>query len=782
MRRPFGTVSSKPLAAQNVLRGGDMRMLLRENFWPDASRTTDIPAAALPAALALMALAGVPLAMVMEIKLADALPKGKPHTIVIEAGKRSELVRVSRAVALLIESWKRVRPQSASDRLFVAYGGAPISLPLFGKVTRKHFRHLGLKGSVQSHARRFFTECFFGSVRAKALGPIEASACAFALDRYFTKFDRRQRRTLPSQEDERIVRDYSNPFPDASKRFFDDPHALSDARSRGTALPDRYLACFRPKNNATAYGLPADHPMRVDLANIEWSPDWPMRDKQCQAVYRRYREDIRRHTGDSSVSIQEWAALFGIGVRRYRKMVNLDALGAAQLTSDEAKRLARIEAIVWPSQLAKRADLRRQILRKEAGFIFGLIAAGKLLNKRAADLLRISASDLGRMKREYAAGVFDHWIQAAPSRADTLMWKEFVYSKCSDRHEGQKNVDFILDLRCRYGVPLSDEVTRDALRRPTSRGAPGLPNAKSTGRFVLSLGEIELARLRDINAAKWPSRGRHHFRFKLLREHGAFVFKLVCQGRLRGIDVEPLFRLEQREVGELLALYREGDLELALHKLPRAEEKARMRLFLDDLAERGAKSSLADFCRDFRRRRRIYMPYQLARAMLRKIAKEEGRPISLAWKPEQASTMARLPLKAEERQRLRALANIDWERAPDIAALRRSVLKADGGFLIDLVADCKLPAANAAALINVDAKSFRGISSDWRAGFAARHIEPPPTGEERLRQIEIVRQEVTCAGRTDKLGHFILRVGKLGVLLPRHQISDLRTRLLSASA
>ncbi|MHC2617991.1 hypothetical protein ACVIW2_000022 [Bradyrhizobium huanghuaihaiense] len=769
------------------MRDGDVRMFLREGFWPEASCAQDAPGAALAAALALMALAGFPPALVANLKLANALPKGKPYTIMVQLGRQLEAVRVTPAVAILIESWKRVRPPTTSDRLFVRHGGAEFSRKGF---IIRHFKHLGLDGSLHSHTRRFFVECFFSAVRAKALSVPEASAVASSLDRYLARLDRSQRHASPSVEDERIVLEHADPFPDASKRFFEDFHALLDAKARGTLLPDRYLACFHV-NGPPAHGLSADHPMRIDLARMEWSPDWPIRHRQCADLYKRHRDDIKRHTGDGSVSTEEWAELFGISLRRYRGMVRdieqplrptppprsrLDA-SQCELTLEEERRLADIGATAWPRSREDSRKVRIAVLRKHAGFVFGFVGAGKIANQQGARLFRMPLTAFIWMKHDYAAGVFDYWLRPEPlTRAESLLWREFVYSKRGERRKGQKAPDFIRGLRLRYGVPLPHVTMMKALKKSPSSQR----RQRSYGKTEFPLSKAERRRLDKIAASNWPSKRQIRFRLSLLRAHAAFAFDLVRLKRLRLPDVARLFRIDRNPTSELFMLFREGDLALALYKPTRAEARDRMALFLRELSARDDGQSLPEFLREFRRRHRIFVPVHNARECLRRISKKEGKPAFHGGS--RLKSLPRPPLTRDERRRLKQIAGIDWEGARDVDDLRRDMLGSEGDFLMGLLVDRKLSLEEAAPLVKVSRSIVHGMRVDWLAGLFARHVEPPPGGAERERQIRIVRRELNGAAGDEPLGVFVVRLGRLGVLLPRHLIEDLRKRILFAAA
>ncbi|WP_271599407.1 hypothetical protein [Bradyrhizobium sp. CCBAU 45384] len=762
-------------------------MFLREGFWPEASCAQDAPGAALAAGIALMALAGFPPKLLANVKLANALPKGKPTTIMVELGGQLEAVRVTPAVAVLIESWKRVRPPTTSDRLFVRHGGAPFSRKGF---IQRHFQHLGLNGSLHSHTRRFFIERFFSAVRAKGLSVPEASAVASSLDRYLARLDRSQRHASPSVEDERIVLEHADPFPGSSKRFFEDSHALSDAKARGTLLPDRYLACFRLKGTP-AHGLPADHPLRADLARMEWSPDWPMRYRQCADLYRRHRDDIKRHTGDGSILVDEWAELFGLCTRRYRAMARyieqplrptpffksrLDA-SQCELTLEEERRLASIGATAWPRSRGECRKVRIAVLRKHAGFVFGLVEVGKITNRQGARLFRMPLTAFVWVKHDYAAGVFDYWLRSEPlTRAESLLWREFVFSKRGERRKGQKAPDFIRGLRLRYGVPLPHVTMMKALKkRPSSQR-----RQSSYGKTAFPLSKAERRRLEKIAASSWPSKRRIRFRLSLLREHAAFVFDLVRLKRLRLPDIARLFRMGANRTGELFLLYREGDLALALYKPRWAEARDRMALFLREFNARDDGQSLPEFLREFRRRHRIFIPAHNAREYLRRISKKEGKPASYGGS--KLTNLPRPPLTRDERWRLKKIGGIDWEGARDVDDLRREMLGSEGDFLMGLLVDRKLSVKEAAPLINVSHSIVHGMRTDWLAGLFARHVEPPPAGAERKRQIRIVQRQLNGAGSNEPLGHFVVRLGRLGVLLPRHLIEDLRKRAWSAAA
>jgi hypothetical protein len=478
------------------------------------------------------------------------------------------------------------------------------------------------------------------------------------------------------------------------------------------------------------------------------------------------------------------APLFGLGTKHFSKISRVVDAKAGdplvvlprslqamlELTPEQADRLARIEALEQPNDQDEFIDL----LRKHGPFVFGLVRDGSIDNERGVSLLRVGMSKFVRMKRDFLAGVFDHWLAPPLSQQESLAWQKFVHTRAGDQRPGQADSDFIRELRGRFHIPISEGLARDALY--------GLPEPRAAGlnsKVYVLQSLAEQARLNSIRQARKPIDGwnaRQDQIRHLLSEHGAFVFELVLARKLNLKDAAKLFGIPANRARELHALYREDDLHLALVKLSRPEEIERSKLFDRELKARGAENGLTELLHDIRRRLRIYIPERVATAKMHWLKQRGKRPCVILRGT--SGRRKKVPLTDEQRRRVKALARTKWDAADDVDALRRDVLAEDGAFLMKMVDLGKVDVEEGARLTNLHVAVFERVQSDWRAGLQARHIEPPPTGPELDRQLRIVHEELQRAPAGERPESFIRRVGLLGVLLPRNKIVHLRERHL----
>jgi hypothetical protein len=771
-------------------------MMLREPFWPEAVEAKDIPPLGLAAGFALQALVGVPTDALLRIPVAGTLPKGAARQVLVPVHTREERARITAAAAQVVAAWKRVRPEGACDNLIVTLDGGPARLDSFLERMAVIAKTLGLAPNLSNLALRFFSESFFASAPESSRADHRiAFAEAKALDAYRARFDGRVVAPTLTPEQQRLVIERVDPFPEAGKEFLDDDAALASAHALGTSLPSRFLACFAAASAGDV--LPADHPLRRELADTAWTRDPSRREAQCAAIYRRHLESLATVIPAGRRGRAMFAPLFGISLRRFSRIartVEAEAGHAqgtpprwdtkAELTTEQATRIAAVEALVPPKGRAQMEDFKRDLLRKQGPFVFGLVRDGTIENDRGAALLHAGMTKFIRMKRDFLVGLFDFWLAPPLSKEETLVWKEFVLARAGERRESQPLSDFIRDLRVRFLIPLSEVIMRDALT-----ANPAAPKAEPVarlpkGRVYLQLTEAETERLAEISRRPIPAVGRNaredHLR-TLFTDHGEFIFDLVLARKISLKKAAEMSGIQTARASDLLSLHREGDLGLALVKLTRADEIERSRLLVRELEVRGAEKGLVELLRDIRRRHRIFIPMHVA---VQKVCWLRSKGILPAGITNGCRLERRnkVPLTADERRRLKALSSTAWQTAADVDGLRRSVLAADGDFLMRLLDLRKIELEEAAKLTHLREDEFVEVRIDWRAGLGARHVAPPPDGKERERQLRILHDELLVASADERQESFIRRVGGLGVLLSRDEISYARNCALRPPA
>jgi hypothetical protein len=787
LRKPRSQIPTHPLDRQSLLTRGDVLMLSRGLFWPEAEAARHFPGWGMAAAFAL-ALLGVPLTAIAAIEHADALPAGRPRSVTLSVNRRRETVELNSLAVHAVRAWQWVRPATTSTRLFVTLDGTALSCSTLRHQMRRAGTAVGLAGSLADHARQFLVDSFY---RHPEFVPADAAA----LRRWLQRLDGHLpvSRATPAQL--RLVLGRTDPFPDAGASFFANARTIEAARTLGTALPETYVACFRPTGRGRP--LPDEHPLLADLANAGRSDRGRLLPHERVRIYGKHRDDLARRAVEGGLPHRDAAALFELHPSKYWLLRQAadpgkpprpagaappglakpkepepvkDRREVAALSENDRARVRRIAALRWPAR-ARRPAFRRHLLRQHGGFLVQLARQGMITGGSAAKLLKTDRIEFSRMRRDYEAGTFAHWLHPRPSRANCLMWRTLVYAKRHERGKGQPAADFIRELRRRYGLPISERVARKALQKPPSEGA----NRKHP-LLVEPLSASERARLDRIAGAAGPQL-TERARLELLRQHGAFVFDLIAQGRRRVADAQRLFGISAARALDLLCLHRENDLALALDWLSPAQRQRRRAIFVREFERRGADAGTNELCRDIRRRLRLYIPQSLARRVIGDLTRRDGqRPKGLPVAP-MGRCKVMVPLTAAEQRRAKRLAAWDWNAAEGDAAIRRQLFAQHGDFLMTMIEHRKLAATYVAALVHLAPGTLSGVRSDWRAGLAARHCQEPPSGIERQRQIALVRREVRPGEQLESL---IRRTGQdRGILLPRQTIRNIRAEILA---
>lgn len=779
MRKPFGTTSRRLLARQQVMGAGDLRMILRPGFWPEAERDKDIPAAAAAAAVVLLLLGGVPLFNLDGIEAADTLPDDAPDRVGVPVSGQVISARLPPTAARVVSIWKRIRPTFGSTRLFVTSDGAPMSYGTLRGHLTDAFAALGLEGTPTKHGKLFLIDRFR---RHPAFDEKEAGV----LKRWLARLDGHARCPAPTREEERLVFERCDPFPDLGALDFRDAAAIAHARELGTELPDTYLECLRPAVDPSSRGLPPDHPLLADIAAA--TVEGRLTKAKRIEIYLKHREELSRRATDESLLHREAAELFGLGYCRYWELAREAESSIGQErprgkhyarkkkplpvpTEEETARIKRIGAIAWPMKKS-RDGYRRGVLHKHGDFVRKLVRERKIGAREAAELLGLNLSSFTRFRLDAEAGVAKHWYAPAPSRAETDMWRTMVFERRNERRKGQSKSDFIRELRKRFDLPISQTCAAEALVSPPKRRG-----GSSRPKITLPLSKEDARHLRSIRASRWPANShvREAHRLSLLRRHGESAFALVTQRLITTADVVKLFRLTLDRALDLVVLQREGDFAMALKKRTRAEARAGGELFVSEFVRRGAEAGVAELCRDIRRRLKVYVPTGQARNLVWRMNRAEGAARIEPTGPRVVRGRVRSMPTAEERKRLKTMAATDWQVA-DVAELRRRILTAHGDFVMVMTDGHKIDRAEAARLVGVPTVAFSGLRADWKLGFSARHLLPPAQGRDRDAQLAIVRAEVRCGERPESL---IRRLGGMGVLLPRHVIEKLRNRIIA---
>lgn len=754
-------------------------MILRAGFWPAPRFEPDLDGEALAAATGLMTLTAIPERYIPAIEYDAALPENAPDTVVVPVDdERLEVVRLSPAARLLVAAWKGVRPtNTVSTKLFVTGTGAEVSVDAFSRHMEGVVEALGLGESFDRCARRFFVDNFYRH-------PDHVPADAPVLERYLKRFDRRCPERAFSASERRLIVSRADPFPDAGKRFLSDERAIEEARRIGTGLPDTYEACFAPKVDKDSLRLPDDHPLHAELAAAELSRHNATRGKQLLDIYIRHRADLDRRADDGTLPRLNAAPVFGLKQAQYMRMVAKAKRLAGELppkpgrrrprvrptmTAQEAERLRRIEETADPGE-AEMPEFRRSLARRHGPFLFDLARQKKISNEQGARLLRVDLPDFGDMKLDHEAGVFDHWLRPRPKGEEHRSWVDLIREKLSEREEGQGDAAFIRMLRKKYGLPIARGAAIRAIRAPRREAVVRVP---STGAAAAQPTEMEKARLEKIASRPRPTGLLAvQERNARLKKDAPFVFDLVRADRLQLQEAGSVLDLTKARAGELYRLHLDGDLHLALKTNTRAESKRNRELLVAELERRGAEKGIAALCRDIRRRHRVYISLAAAQMILARFKEAHGRkPIGHHEGAYDVKPDAKL--SPEERTRLKGIAATDWDGAPDIDALRRSLLTTDGRFLMGLVADRKISGGDGAALTRLDPYEFPQVRRDFARGHEARHCEAPPQGEERLRQEEAVVKLAVVSEEEERYYDFVVRLGP-SITLPHWRIRALR--------
>lgn len=788
MRRPPDSRALRPLAGQHGLFGGDVCMLLRRGFYPAAERPEDLLPEAWAAANALQAIVGIPESVLADICYDTAAPEGAA-ALCVPIAQVVQIVALPATALHLVLAWTRVRPPTNSDRLFVRLDGKPLNKSSFHYHAGSLAAALGLDGSLSKHLRAFFVDSFY-RYRPDNSGPLPADE-NLALERYLRRLNPSgPRRPWPLAASEaRLVFRRADPFAESGTRSWAEPSALAYARSFGTKIPDTYLLCWTPVEQPAARRLTDGHPLLVDLSKVKRGRNGRMVPSARLEIFLRHRDDLLRRAAEKTFPHHAAADLLELKRGSYRRFRHDAARSLGErnepvgrapahavrilLSNEERARLDRIEALVWPAK-PKWPTFRRGVLRKHASFLFALTRHSKLAENEAAQLLKVNRKYLIDMRLDLEAGVFEHWLRVPVPRAELREWQALVREKRHERRPGQSDAEFVRDLRKRYDLPIHYNAARHALHKDPAPRKPVV-----TIRIAKPLAEFERKRLERISNPNLPRASRRGDQsLALMKQDGAFVFGLILEGRLRLADAARLFKISISRASELLGLHREGDLAMALERPAPAEAKRRLALFMRELQRRGAQDGISELLRDMRRRLRVYIPATRARLHLHALDRaEELPPVNL---PKGRVLRARIvvPLEMEERRRLRAISSIDWN-VEDIGDLRRRVLADDGDFVVKLFDKGKLGGPEAAKLVRISPGEFSGLRSDWKAGLRERYINPPPQGNERLRQREIVREEARQAP-SERLETFIVRLGRdRGVLLPRWEIQALRNQVVA---
>lgn len=787
MRQPPDSVSVRPLGGRGRLWRGDLRALVRARFWPAASTENDLDGEAVVAALALMAIAGIPDRPLSSVELAAAMPHEAPNSIGIPVFDRVEIVRLPPVVVLLVDAWKRKREskQTASTKLFVSTTGREMDARALLRHLQQAAAGLGLEGSLNDHARDFFIDNFHRH-------PDYSREDSAKLERHLKRFNGHFPAQQISAAEKRLVRMRADPFPDADKSFLDDEHALEDARRMRTKLPRSWEECFRAKVDKTLQRLAADHPLVVELANTVLSRHNKTRGRELMEIYLRYRVELDQLAENGKLPRRAAADVFGLSRARYMRMVAEAKRVAGELppkpgrrqprarpalTVDDAERVRRIEALPVPSE-AHLDDFRRSLWRRQGPFVFGLSREGKISIEDGAALLWTHKLDFVRMKLDHEADIFEHWLRPRPTLKETRKWTAFVRDHLHEREEEQGDTDFIRALRRRHGLPVHESVAVRAIRSPARPRAPKPAYRKAP---PVPLSESERSRLDELAARGKPvGPFARKEQIARLESDGPFAFDLV---RARRLDLKGAARALQisiLRIGELYSLHLEGDLYLALKIKTGAESRRARELLVAELERRGAEKGIAALCRDIRRRHRIYISRSAAFRILWQYERERGRKPK--GHPMGAFDRAPDPrLTPAEKARLKAIGALRWDTAGDVANLRRSVFSNDGDFLMDLIVDRKIECADGAKLTQLPVAMFSVVRRDFAVGQRARHCEPPPEGAERRRQEDEV---VRLAAASDPNERYVDFAAKLPVdiTLTHGRIRVLRRAALDARA
>lgn len=702
-------------------------MMLRAKFWERASvPNKDIYGTCMAAATGLRALAAIPASAVDGMRVEDALPQGRESVVVTSHGQTEELPVIP-ALAALLKRWKHLRvsfvPADGSDKLFADRNGR---IRVNGRLNRAgaamgaakplwQMLSMYFEDTLDKHPDEFAIEAY--EARCLGRGGDPTAATRAAIKKLVLSTDR---------------------FAGATDFVDDDALALDLARTCGTALPASRNDLTPELRQHTA----SDHPFIVEITNKDWPPDKCTKAAAREDLYIRHMSEIDRMSKDGSLTSGRAAMLFGMRRRSFLRMVARARKRAGHhprgtraptgpivrpaLTAHEAERLKYISEKVWPSELLE-PEFRQALIAKQAQFILGLVEAGKISVIAGAALFRMDKKKFGRMRADLANGTFDHWLDPTPISVEERMRSEkIVLREMSGCPKGQTLEQYYRGIRKKFGLRLPMHTILFIIKKANKP----MRERKPTREVRPSPSIEETKRLYEIASLTKPAKPDAGASFRrLLAEHGEFVFDLI-QRRVLALEAAArLFGIGKDRISQIAALYRDGDLNLAIAPpVAPSEYVSRRRSVVRELRRRPPDQSLAEFCRVLTRKLQIFVTPAAVRHI---IATEKEARLPPSGGKAFSPVGKKAPLRAADRQRLKMIASAPWTTAHDIAELRRQILAEHGSFIMKLLDANRLHNRDAAKLLRLGRAEMTVFRSDYRNGIFEHHLLPPAPKSER---------------------------------------------------
>ena len=706
----------RPLAGEDGVTEGDVRMLLRPGFWPDQDiPEKEIYGLSLATRCALRALAGIEEASIVAMTADEALPGGR-NSVIVTARGRTEEIPVTAALAKMLAVFKR-RRTSTSPILFATRNGS-----LFGRTTsqlvNRTGRHLGFRGLLWDALKAYFSDC------VARHGVDEQDVLCYEARRDGWSVNARLRSDAAVAKMIRAV----DPFAGETLNFPDDAQAVAAARAAGAVLPPTYAECFaRPVCPA------ADHPFMTDLA----TKGTPGSRRARERLYVAHQTELERMAADGSLPLSEQAKMFGVKKHAFRKLRRWARARAGlpprppnrpgsspprpPMTPTETARVRRIANEQWPPALLQEA-FRVRLLAKHGPFVFVLVRQRKLAVKDAASLFRVDQATLARMKADFEVGLFESWLAPPLPAKERAAEAELLRREEGHRHPDQTDEDFCRAVRLRFGLKMTQEQALYHLR------TDAIP--EGSARPELTAEEQE--RLATIRNERWPRNWKvEDFRIDLFEQHGEFACALMECGKLGEAETARLFKVKLTRLLALRAALADGSLRQGPKPIATMAEAARRRqLMLHEYDRAPGGRTWPEFCQAFGQAHGLHLPVTPARMAIyaaRPDVPREAFPTSATATPSD-----------EERRRLRAISLTRWDKADNPAGLRRQIIRDEGAFLMRMMDERKVFPEEAGRLLRVRTTAVSHIRGAFRDGVIDHLIEPPLPPKERALAMAVV--------------------------------------------
>lgn len=486
------------------------------------------------------------------------------------------------------------------------------------------------------------------------------------------------------------------------------------------------------------------------LMRVKWSNNRGQRLAVREPLFATFGCEIERLVAEGRLLMKEAAALFGYSGQGFRERLarartedrgdsdgHLRRYALRERSAGETARLDEIARAVWPEG-ERRAGFARTMLLKHAAFVCELVGARKLRVAEAASILGISKCRFTLLRAEYRGGTLELAI-AGDGSEDRAVWRELVLREMPNRPSGQGNWAFYIDLRKRYGMPLSigfvQNVVSSAARKPaTAKYVAPAPPARTTD---------EQTRVAAIASTKWKEGEKDDQRRALLKEHFGFIFAMIDARKVTMAEAARLFRVRADLMTQFRSDFRAGCFDWALSPPVAPEERQKwLDLIRREWPKRPKGQKPNEFCRFLRRRFGFPLPFTSINHALVRMRLHDPHEPSLYSK---AGRVKPLFTTADE-VLLRHLRKVKWPTGAEVAELRRALLAEHFPAVAAMLATWKLNTAQAGKLFYLGTSAMWRLHREYREGTFDLAIAPPPSPKQRAEWSAVVLAEIAAQG------------------------------------